>query len=78
MSASAQTIGFSRVGHESDWRTAFSENMPDEAKKEGVTLEFSDANQKEENQLKAIRAFIAQKVDAIIIAPSSSPAGTRC
>ena len=43
--------------------------MQDEAKKEGIDLKFSDANQKEEDQLKAVRSFIAQKVDAIIIAP---------
>ncbi len=69
LSASAQTIGFSQVGHESDWRTAFSKSMQDEAKKEGIDLKFSDANQKEEDQLKAVRSFISQKVDAIIIAP---------
>ncbi|MGD0639960.1 MAG: ABC transporter substrate-binding protein [Roseiarcus sp.] len=68
-SASATTIGFSQVGHESDWRTAFSKNMQDEAKAEGIDLKFSDANQKEEDQLKAVRSFISQKVDAIIIAP---------
>ncbi len=69
LSASAQTIGFSQVGHESDWRTAFSKSMQDEAKEEGIDLKFSDANQKEEDQLKAVRSFISQKVDAIIIAP---------
>jgi len=68
-SALALTIGFSQVGHESDWRTAFSKSMQDEAKKEGIDLKFSDANQKEEDQLKAVRSFIAQKVDAIVIAP---------
>ncbi len=68
-SASALTIGYSQVGHESDWRTAFSKSMQDEAKAEGIDLKFSDANQKEEDQLKAVRSFISQKVDAIIIAP---------
>lgn len=68
-SAFAVTIGFSQVGHESDWRTAFSADMQNEAKKEGIDLKFSDANQKEEDQLKAVRSFIAQKVDAIVIAP---------
>jgi len=67
--ASAQTIGFSQVGSESDWRTAFSADMKAEAQKRGIDLKFSDAQQKEENQLKAVRSFIAQKVDAIIIAP---------
>ena len=68
-SAFALTIGFSQVGHESDWRTAFSKSMQDEAKTEGIDLKFSDANQKEEDQLKAVRSFISQKVDAIVIAP---------
>jgi ABC-type sugar transport system substrate-binding protein len=69
VSASALTVGFSQVGHESDWRTAFSKSMQEDAKAEGIDLKFSDANQKEEDQLKAVRSFIAQKVDAIVIAP---------
>jgi simple sugar transport system substrate-binding protein len=68
-SASALTIGFSQVGSEGDWRPAFSKDMKDEATKRGIDLKFSDAQGKEENQLKAVRSFIAQKVDAIIIAP---------
>ena len=68
-SAFAVTIGFSQVGDEGDWRPAFSKDMQEEAKKEGVDLKFADAQGKEEEQLKAVRAFIAQKVDAIIIAP---------
>ena len=48
---------------------AFSKDMQEEAKKEGIDLKFADAQGKEEEQLKAVRAFIAQKVDAIIIAP---------
>ena len=68
-SAYAVTIGFSQVGDEGDWRPAFSKDMQEEAKKEGIDLKFADAQGKEEEQLKAVRAFIAQKVDAIIIAP---------
>jgi len=67
--ASALTIGFAQTGSESDWRIAYSKDMQDEAKKEGIDLKFSDAQQKQENQLKAVRSFIAQKVDAIVIAP---------
>ena len=51
------------------WRPAFSKDMQAEAKAEGIDLKFADAQGKEEEQLKAVRAFIAQKVDAIIIAP---------
>lgn len=63
------TIGFSQVGSEGDWRPAFSRNMQDEAVNYGVDLKFADAQGKQEEQLRAVRAFIAQDVDAIIIAP---------
>jgi len=68
-SAYAVTFGFSQVGDEGDWRPAFSADMKAEAPKEGIDLKFADAQGKEEEQLKAVRAFIAQKVDAILIAP---------
>src|SRR5215469_319293 len=67
--AFAVTIGFSQVGDEGDWRPAFSADMKEEAKKQGIDLKVADAQGKQEEQLKAVRAFIAQKVDAIIIAP---------
>ncbi len=63
------TVGFSQVGSESGWRTAFSESVKAEAERRGITLKFSDAQQKQENQIKAVRSFIAQGVDGIIIAP---------
>ena len=59
---------FPQLGAESDWRTADTASFKDEATKDGFQLVFSDAQQKEENQLKAVRSFIAQLVDAIIIA----------
>jgi ABC-type sugar transport system substrate-binding protein len=63
------TIGFSQVGAESEWRTANTASIKDSAKKEGVNLKFADAQQKQENQVKAIRSFIAQKVDVIAFSP---------
>lgn len=69
LSAHALTVGFSQVGSESGWRTSFSESVKAEAEKRGITLKFSDAQQKQENQIKAVRSFIAQRVDAIVIAP---------
>lgn len=69
LSAQAITVGFSQVGSESGWRTSFSESVKAEAEKRGITLKFSDAQQKQENQIKAVRSFIAQRVDAIVIAP---------
>lgn len=67
--AFATTVGFSQVGSESGWRTSFSEAVKAEAKQRGIDLKFADAQQKQENQIKAVRSFIAQGVDAIIIAP---------
>ncbi|HEV8542509.1 MAG TPA: ABC transporter substrate-binding protein, partial [Verrucomicrobiae bacterium] len=63
------TVGFSQIGAESGWRTAETESIRAEAKKRGIDLKFSDAQQKQENQIKALRAFLAQRVDAIILAP---------
>jgi galactofuranose transport system substrate-binding protein len=63
------TVGFSQIGAESAWRTAETKSIQDEADKRGVNLKFSDAQQKQENQLKAVSSFISQKVDAIILAP---------
>lgn len=63
------TIGFSQVGSESSWRTMFSESVKAEAESRGIDLKFSDAQQKQENQIRAIRSFIAQDVDAIVVAP---------
>ena len=63
------TIGFSQVGSESGWRTSFSESVKEAAMQRGINLKFSDAQQKQENQIKAIRSFIAQKVDGIVVAP---------
>lgn len=62
-------VGFAQVGAESAWRTANSKSIRDEAAKRGIDLKFSDAQQKQENQIKAVRSFIAQKVDVIILAP---------
>jgi simple sugar transport system substrate-binding protein len=63
------TLGFAQIGAESEWRTANSQSIKDEAEKEGIVLKFSDAQQKQENQIKAIRSFIQQKVDVIAFSP---------
>jgi ABC-type sugar transport system substrate-binding protein len=62
-------VGFSQVGAESGWRTANTDSIKSEAAKRGIDLHFSDAQQKEENQIKAIRSFIAQGVDVIAFSP---------
>lgn len=64
------TVGFSQVGAESDWRTANSESMKSTfTEANGYKLIFDDAQQKQENQLTAIRNFIQQEVDYIVLAP---------
>ena len=64
------TVGFSQVGAESDWRTANSESMKSTfSEKNGYKLIFDDAQQKQENQITAIRNFIQQEVDYIVLAP---------
>src|SRR4051812_19119654 len=67
--ASAQTVGFSQVGAESDWRTAFSAEMQAEAKARGITLHFDHAQGSLDRQFAAVRRFIAEHVDAIVISP---------
>lgn len=67
--ARSLTVGFSQIGSESGWRAAETNVARSEAKKRGITLKIADAQQKQENQIKAIRAFIAQGVDAIFLAP---------
>lgn len=62
-------MGFSQVGAESGWRTANTKSVQESAKAAGIELKFSDAQQKQENQIKAIRSFIQQKVDVIAFSP---------
>ncbi len=62
-------IGFAQTGAESAWRTANTNSMKAEAAKRGIDFKFSDGQGKQENQIRAIRSFITQGVDAIILAP---------
>ncbi|MDH6233971.1 ABC-type sugar transport system substrate-binding protein [Mesorhizobium soli] len=69
VSAASLTVGFSQIGSESGWRAAETSVTKQQAEKRGVDLKFADAQQKQENQIKAIRGFVAQGVDAILVAP---------
>jgi len=62
------TIAFVNTGSESGWRAAFTDAMKSEATKEGIDLKYTDGQQKQEVQIAGIRAAIAQKVDAIVLA----------
>ncbi|AOS46362.1 ABC transporter periplasmic-binding protein YtfQ precursor [Lacunisphaera limnophila] len=67
--AKTLTVGFAQTGAESAWRTANTDSMKNEAEKRGIILKFSDGQGKQENQIRAVRSFITQRVDAIVIAP---------
>lgn len=62
-------VGFSQIGAESDWRKANTESIKAEAAARGIDLIFVDAQQKQENQIKAVRSFVTQGVDVIALAP---------
>lgn len=63
-------IGFSQVGSESDWRNANTQSFKDTfTTANGYYLLYEDAQQKQENQLRAVRNFILQEVDYIILDP---------
>ncbi len=63
-------LGFSQLGSESGWRLGNTKDIQDAARRSGVQLMFENAEQKQENQIKAIRSFIAYQVDVIAFAPN--------
>jgi len=67
--AGRTTVGFAQVGSESGWRSAETKMALSAAKERGVDLKVADGQQRQENEIKAIRSFIAQRVDAILLAP---------
>lgn len=63
-------VGVSQLGSESGWRTANTESVQNAfTQKNGCFLIYHNARQKQENQLKAIRSFISQRVDYIVFSP---------
>ena len=63
-------VGFSQIGAESDWRSSNTRSMKNQfTESEGYELIFEDAQQKQTNQIMAIRSFIQQEVDYIVLAP---------
>jgi len=62
-------VGYAQLGAESEWRVANTVSVKETAEQLGVELRFLDAQQKQENQIEAIRKFIVQKVDVIGISP---------
>ncbi|MFV0362412.1 MAG: ABC transporter substrate-binding protein [Suipraeoptans sp.] len=65
-------VGFTQVGAESDWRAANTKSMQEAfSEANGYKLIFDDAQQKQERQITAIRNFIQQRVDYIVLAPTT-------
>lgn len=63
-------VGFAQVGHESDWRTASTKSCQDVfSEANGYNLSFVDCDNDSAAQLEAVRSFIEQDVDYIIIDP---------
>ena len=62
-------LGFSQIDAESEWRTTNTESIKTAAATMNIDLRFADAQQKQENQIKAIKTFIAQKVNYIAFSP---------
>jgi len=63
-------VGFSQLGSESVWRLTHTRSIQEALSKEnGFFLQYSNARQKQENQIKAIRGFISQRVDYIVFSP---------
>jgi simple sugar transport system substrate-binding protein len=62
-------LGFSQIGAESAWRNCNTRSVQEAAAEAGIQLLFFNAEQKQENQIKAIRSFIAYQVDVIAFVP---------
>ena len=66
------TVGFSQLGAESDWRSANTDSMLEALSEDkGYTLIYKNGQQKQANQITAIRTFIQQEVDYIVLAPAT-------
>ena len=64
------TVGFSQVGAESDWRNINTESMKESLSPDnGFELIYDDGQQKQQNQITAIRTFIQKEVNYIVLAP---------
>ena len=63
-------LGFSQLGSESAWRLGNTKSIQDAAKRAGIQLMYENAEQKQEKQIKAIRSFIAYRVDVIAFSPN--------
>ena len=65
----ALLLGFSQLGSESSFRIGNTKDIEEQAGAYGISLMMENANQKQENQIAAIRSFIAYRVDVIAFSP---------
>jgi ABC-type sugar transport system substrate-binding protein len=65
----AVVVGFSQIGSESNWRAAETRSITEEAERRAVDLRVADAQGAQEKQVRALKNFVAQGVDAILLAP---------
>jgi simple sugar transport system substrate-binding protein len=63
------TVGFPQIDENQPWRTAESDSFKSEAANYNIDLKYVNAEDSQANQIKALRSFIAQGVDAIILPP---------
>ncbi|MCR4568676.1 MAG: ABC transporter substrate-binding protein [Pseudobutyrivibrio sp.] len=69
-SGEAIVVGFAQVGHESDWRNASTNSVKDAfSKDKGYDLQFVDCDNDSAKQIEAVRQFIQDDVDYIVIDP---------
>lgn len=62
------TVGFAQAGEASDWRTAMTASMNDTFREaNGYTLMLEDAGKSSDKQFAAVRRFVEEKVDYIVI-----------
>ena len=71
-SSGPKVVGFSQVDNQNPWRLAETESVKSEAEKRGYELKYNDGQAVQANQIAAVRNFIAQGVDGIILAPKTS------
>lgn len=67
--SATKVVGFSQCDSQQAWRWAETESVREEAAKRGYTLQYNDAQSSQANQIAAVRSFIAQGVDGILLAP---------
>ncbi|NUP96939.1 MAG: ABC transporter substrate-binding protein [Planctomycetaceae bacterium] len=70
-SSKTMVVGFAQLGAESNWRTAETRSVQDEAQRRGVELKFADAQGQQENQIRALKGFVGMNVGAILLAPKT-------